>query len=216
MKIHSEVSALYTTISYIHAGPYILLNLLVTVVVSGISILIGWGLTNIMKRKNFKINLLCNLFLSAIIPLAMMLRYGITLIMVQGIILTFILLYASCSDLTNHMMDDFLWVMVILLGLCSIETVGLPSMITGMVVVFIPQIITAMFTKNSIGGADIKLSTALEFMLGWQKGLAVLIFGLLFAVIIMSIVQKLKKAKKKQPFALIPFLSVASLVIFLI
>ena len=66
------------------------------------------------------------------------------------------------------------------------------------------------------GGADIKLTTALAFLFGWQKGLAVLIAGMLLAVVSMLIVQKVKKSKKKQPFALIPFLSVAAMVIFLI
>jgi prepilin signal peptidase PulO-like enzyme (type II secretory pathway) len=61
-----------------------------------------------------------------------------------------------------------------------------------------------------------KLSTALAFLLGWQRGLAALLVGLLLAVVVMLVVQKINSKKKKQPFALIPFLSVGALLMFLI
>ncbi len=182
----------------------------------GMSVLIGWILTKVMQGKGFKCNLPVTLTLSGTLSLLTVLRFGFTLTAVQGILLGFALLYASCSDLTDHTMDDFLWVMVAMLGLCSVGTVGLPSMLIGAVMVFVPQLLSAMLCKNPIGGADIKLSTALAFLLGWQKGLAMLVVGMLIAVVGMLIVQKMNKRKKKQPFALIPFLSVAAMVIFLI
>ena len=182
----------------------------------GMSVLVGWILTKVMQGKRFKCSLPVTLVLSGTLSLLTVLRFGFTLATVQGILLGFVLLYASCSDLTDHTMDDFLWVMVAMLGLCSVGTVGLPSMLIGAVMVFVPQMLSALLCKNPIGGADIKLTTALAFLLGWQKGLAVLIVGMLLAVITMLVAQKVKKSKKKQPFALIPFLSVAAMVIFLI
>lgn len=193
-------------------GVYILL-LLATV---GLSVLVGWILTKVMQGKGIKCNLPVNLTLSGGIALLAVLRFGFTLTAVQGILLTFVLLYASCSDLTDHTMDDFLWVMVAMLGLCSVGMVGLPSMMIGAVMVFVPQLLSALLCKNPIGGADIKLTTALAFLLGWQKGLATLIVGMLIAVVSMLIIQKVKKRKRKQPFALIPFLSVAAMAVFLI
>ncbi len=193
-------------------GLYILL-LLATV---GLSVLIGWILTKVMQGKGFKCSLPVTLVISGTLSLLTVLRFGFTLTAVQGILLSFVLLYASCSDLTDHTMDDFLWVMVAMLGFCSIGTVGLPSMLIGAVMVFVPQMLSALLCKNPIGGADIKLTTALAFLLGWQKGLAVLIVGMLLAVITMFVAQKVKKSKKKQPFALIPFLSVAAMAIFLV
>ena len=90
-------------------------------------------------------------------------------------------------------------------------------MIVGAVMVFVPQILIALLPPHkALGGADLKLSTALAFLLGWQKGLAALVLGLLLAVIVMLIIQHLNKKKKKQPFALIPFLSVGALVMFVI
>ncbi len=134
----------------------------------------------------------------------------------QGILLMFVLLYASCSDLTDHTMDDFLWVMVVMLGFLSVGSVGLPSMLIGAIMIFVPQILTALLAKNPIGGADIKLATALAFLLGWQRGLIMLIAGMLIAVVFMLIMRKVKKVKKDRPFALIPFLSIAAMAVFFI
>ena len=114
-------------------------------------------------------------------------------------------------------MDDFLWIMVGILGLLSAYTVGLDSMLMGAMLVFLPQLLIALLPSHkALGGADIKLSTALAFLLGWQKGLAALLLGLSLAVVVMLIVQKVYKKKKKQPFALIPFLSIGALVLFFI
>lgn len=82
--------------------------------------------------------------------------------------------------------------------------------------VFMPQYLTALLSRKALGGADIKLSVALAFLLGWERGLAALIAGLLGAVIVMSIIQTVRKKRKKQPFALIPFLSVAAMAVFFI
>ena len=83
--------------------------------------------------------------------------------------------------------------------------------------VFVPQMLVSLIGKgNTLGGADIKLSTALAFLLGWQRGLAALMAGLLAAVIVMAIVQKLNRKKRRQPFALIPFLASAAMVVFFV
>lgn len=182
---------------------------------AGIAVLIGWMLTKNMQSKHFKTDMTWNLLLSGLFSLGLFLRFGMTIWTVQGIVLFFILLYASCSDLTTHTMDDCLWVMVGILGLLSVWNIGFPSMLTGALMVFVPQVLIALLPpQKALGGADIKMSTALAFLLGWQKGLLALILGLLIAVIMMSIVRRTQK--KKQPFALIPFLSVAALAVFVI
>ena len=165
----------------------------------GAAVTVGWIMTKVMKSKQFLVSLPVILVLSGIIALALYFRYGWSVRAAQGILLMLVLLYASCSDLTSHTMDDCLWVMVALLGLYSISTVGLPSMLTGAVMVFMPQYLTALLSRKALGGADIKLSVALAFLLGWERGLAALIAGLLGAVIVMSIIQTVRKKRKKQP-----------------
>lgn len=192
------------------------LVVLLAVALIGVSVLVGWILTNVMRKKQYKNSIAINMTLSGVMSLTLLLRYGFSMTTVQGIILMFILLYASCSDLTDHTMDDFLWVMVVILGLLSAETVGFPSMLIGAVTVFLPQIFSAVLAKNPIGGADIKLTTALAFLLGWQRGLIMLITGMLLAVVVMLIARKYEKNKKGQPFALIPFVSAATMVAFFV
>ncbi len=135
-----------------------------------------------------------------------------------GVFLACLLLYASCSDLTDHHMDDHIWVTVLALGLCSVGRFGIVSMLIGAAMVFVPQMLVSRSSGkgNTLGGADIKLSTALAFLLGWQRGLAALMAGLLVAVIVMAIVQKLNRKKRRQPFALIPFLASAATVVFFV
>ena len=195
----------------------VVVSVLLSLLFIGVSMLICLLMTHIMQKKSFQTHPPLQMILTGFFALALYLRFGCSMVAVQGMILFFILLYASCSDLTTHTMDDYLWVMVGILGLLSVCTVGLPSMIVGAAMVFVPQILIELLPPHkALGGADMKLSTALAFLLGWQKGLAALLVGLLLAVIVMLVVQKINSKKRKQPFALIPFLSVGALVMFVI
>lgn len=183
----------------------------------GGAILAGWLLTGVMRSKGFKTGLTVNLILSGAMALVLLLRFGLSAVILQGIAFFYVLLFASCSDLTSHTMDDCLWVMVLCLGLSGIDTVGLLSMLIGAAVVFLPQLLMSLIPPHqTLGGADIKLSTAIAFLLGWERGLAALLLGLLAAVITMSVVQRQGRRRKKQPFALIPFLAAAALLMFLV
>lgn len=195
----------------------VIVSVLLSLLFIGVSCLICLLMTHIMQKQDYLTYPTLQIILTGVFSLALYLRFGCSMVAVQGMIFFFILLYATCSDLTTHTMDDYLWVMVLILGLLSVSTVGLPSMLVGAVMVFVPQILIALLPPHkALGGADMKLSTALAFLLGWQKGLAALVLGLLLAVIVMLIIQHLNKKKKKQPFALIPFLSVGALLMFLI
>ena len=196
---------------------FTLWSVLFAVLFVGLSLSICLLLNRVMQSKGFKTYPVWQTALAGCFSLALYLRFGLSVSAVQGMILFLILLYASCSDLTSHTMDDFLWIMVAVLGLLSCYTVGLNAMLIGAVMVFVPQILIVLLPPHkALGGADMKLSTALAFLLGWQKGLLALVLGLLLAVVVMLIVQKVNKKKKKQPFALIPFLSAAAMIVFLI
>ena len=195
----------------------ILFAVLTAFLFSGAAMLIGFLLHRIMQGKGCKTHLAPCLAVPGLAALAGFLRFGLSVTAVQGVFLACLLLYASCSDLTDHHMDDHIWVTVLALGLCSVGRFGLVSMFIGAAMVFVPQMLVSLIGKgNTLGGADIKLSTALAFLLGWQRGLAALMAGLLVAVIVMAIVQKLNRKKRRQPFALIPFLASAAAVAFFV
>ena len=195
-----------------------IIGILALLAIVGATLLVGWVLNRMMIAKGFKTNLTVNLILSALIPIALFLRYGASLELVQGIFLMFVLMYATWSDLTSHTVDDYVPIIIFALGVASMTTVGLSSMLFGAFAVFVPQIVMALIPKcKPLGGADLKISTALAFLLGWERGIIGFVAGLLIAVIYMAIYNKVKKTdtKEEKAFALVPFLSIAAMALFM-
>lgn len=183
----------------------------------GVAILIGAISDRVMKSKGYVTSTPITLMITAAVSLILYGRFGLSVTAIQGVFLMLVLLYASCSDLTDHTVDDYVWVIVLALALMNVRTVGLTSMLIGAFFVFIPQLLMALLPPHkTLGGADIKLSTALAFLLGWQRGLAAYIIGLFLAITVMCIVNKIRKNKESNAFALVPFLSVAAMAMFMI
>ena len=133
------------------------------------------------------------------------------------------LLYGAMSDLTDHTMPDSIWIVVLALAIPSIQKHGILSMLAGAVCVMLPQLALAVIPPHhTLGGADIKLSGALAVLLGFTGGLTAFLVGLLMAVVTVTVrdfVQtRLHKRRDcpKKPFALIPFLAVGGMVMFLV
>lgn len=193
------------------------LAILSALVLIGISVLIGWVLSKVMASKGLVSKPIFNLIASGAIGLCLFLRFGISVELIQGLFLFFVLLYASMSDLTTHTVDDFVWITVFALAISSIPTIGLTSMLVGGLFVFIPQMALALIPPHkTLGGADIKLSTALAFLLGTWRGIGAYMAGLILAVVIISIYHRRKNSNTKQPFALVPFLSIGAMILFFV
>lgn len=156
-------------------------------------------------------------YLSAVVGLILLLRFGVSLTTVKGMILTLLLLYASLSDFKKREVPDCISVMILILAFVGFEPSNLLSMLAGAAVVFIPQLATTMLTPNRpIGGADIKISTALAFLLGAEKGIFALVVGMLLAVVITAISNKLNDRDQKQAFPLVPFLWIGATLAYMI
>ena len=192
------------------------LIILSAVLFVGISLLIAHTLAKVIVSQGMKCRYSVILWLTGLFSLVVFLRYGLSVTAIQGMFLLCILLYASCSDLTDHTVNDHVWVTVLALSLASITKAGVVSMVIGALCVFIPQMAMALIPPHkTLGGADIKLSTSLAFLLGAWKGIGACILGLVIAVVFISIYSKVRHRCKKKPFALVPFLSVGALVMFL-
>ena len=140
-----------------------------------------------------------------------------SLLSIKGFILFAILFYASVRDIKTRRVPDCISVMLFILSFVGIEMANIPSMLLGAIVVFVPQLAFALAKPSkAFGGADIKISTALGFMLGVEKGLFALIIGLAIAVIVMAIQTYQHEAKKGKPFPLVPFLSIGGMLAYLI
>lgn len=185
-------------------------------IVFGIFLFIAWLLCkqSMSEKKVYAPVVFC---LSTVVGLILLLLSGVTLTTVKGMILTLLLLYASLSDLRTRKVSDCVSVMLIILSFVGFEAANLPSMLLGAILVFVPQFALAVIRPSrACGGADLKISTALAFLLGAEKGIFALIVGMLLAVIIMAIHNKIKDKDQTEAFPLIPFLSVGAVLAFII
>lgn len=156
-------------------------------------------------------------YLSAAIGLILLLMFGTTIRAVKGMILTLILLYASLYDLKKHKVPNFISVMLLILAFVDFESSNLPGMLIGAAVVFIPVLAATLLNPaHPLGGADIKISTALAFLLGVEKGLFALISGLFLAVVITAISNKINRKDSSEPFAVVPYLWIGAALAYMI
>ena len=114
-------------------------------------------------------------------------------------------------------MPDWVWMGVAGTALIGLRFSNLPSMFLGALAVLAIEIPLAVWLKDrAIGGADIKLSTAGAFLLGWRRGLFALILGLALSVIVMPIIRKIRHEDNRKAFALVPFLAVGIMTAYLV
>ena len=152
-----------------------------------------------------------------VVGITYVLKFSITTFTVKALTLFLILFYASTNDILHREVPDFVSVMILILAVSDISVTSLGNMVLGFLAVFVPQIAIAMlFPKKAIGGADIKISSCSAFLLGVEKGVLALIIGLAIAVIVMTVMSKLKRRDKNEPFPLMPFLAVGILSAYLI
>ncbi len=133
--------------------------------------------------------------------------------LVKGIILLLISLYASVSDIQTHRVKDVASVMILITGFIGITVSEIPKHLFGGILIGGILFICAVASNNRIGGADVKLSAACSFLLGFQRGMAGLVIGLLSAIICNLILNRKSKIKGKA-FPLVPYLSVGFMVMY--
>lgn len=160
-----------------------------------------------MKKRGFTVYCTINYLIVIIVSTALYIFGGISIWTIKGVIMLLILLCASVQDISTHEADDSLWIMLFVLSFVNIEETLMWSMVLSGAIVFVPQIVIVILSKgNSIGGADIKLSTAAAFSLGLYKGIIGFMIGLVIAIAFQLIYNKIKKQSFNKAFALIPFI----------
>lgn len=173
-------------------------------------------LTKVWREKTESIDALCLVIAGGISGILLIL-FGLGMTALKGMILCEILMYASLSDLEKREVPDYVSVMILVLALVNFNPSDLPSMLISTAMVFVPQMVIAVTRpQRSVGGADIKISTAVAFLLGARTGLFALIVGLTLAVITILILTRTDKTRKEKGFPLVPFLAVGSMIAYMI
>ena len=152
---------------------------------------------------------------AAIYASALFWRYGIGRIFLQGLVLLFVLSYASISDIRNRTVGDFVSVEILILSLIYFPTDKILSSIIGAIIVLATQILLTLAGGLKLGGADIKITTAAAFLLGIEKGIAFYLIGFLSAMLY-GIVRSLMSPKSNDSIPMIPFFSIGILFMFLV
>ena len=115
-------------------------------IVTAVSVIIGLLLHKRMKKQWLRTNKTVALLLSAVMAIALSIRFGLSVYTFQGLFLYYLLLYASASDLTDRRVADHLSVSILALSLISVPTVGIISMLIGGAVSFAIQTGASVFS----------------------------------------------------------------------
>lgn len=153
--------------------------------------------------------------ISIILVSSLLIAFGWSIELLKGIILLQILLYASVSDIQTHEVKDFVSVLIFITGFIGVTLSDIPMMLFSGLAIGGVLLICAMVSGNRLGGADVKLSAACAFLLGFSKSIAGLVIGL-FLAIICNIYFSHKNKTKGKAFPLVPYLSIGFMAMYFI
>ena len=153
--------------------------------------------------------------ISIILVSSLLIVFGWSIELLKGIILLQILLYASVSDIQTHEVKDFISVLIFITGFIGVTLADVPMMLFSGLAIGGVLLICAMVSGNRLGGADVKLSAACAFLLGFSKSIAGLVIGL-FLAIICNIYFSHKNKTKGKAFPLVPYLSIGFMAMYFI
>lgn len=165
-------------------------------------------------EKKSKFNKIC-LAVSMGISFMFVLKFGFTFELLKATLILGVFLFSSVCDIKERKVEDFIHIMLLLIGLINVSPTVLFSRAMVFAISFALMFVIAIISNNKIGGADVKFIPACFFILGAAKGVFGLIIGLLFAVVGTLIRNKVKKSEDKT-LPLIPYLSAGFLVGYLI
>lgn len=165
-------------------------------------------------EKRSKFNKIC-IALSVCISFLFVLKFGFTFELLKATLILSVFLFASVCDIKERKVEDFIHIMLMLIGLINVSPTVLFNRAIAFAVSFALMFVIAVISNNKIGGADVKFIPTCFFILGATKGVFGLIVGLFFAVIGTLIRNKIKKSKDKT-LPLIPYLSAGFLAGYLV
>ena len=159
------------------------------------------------KKASSKYSVGISIACTVIYASALFWRYGTGNVFIQGLVLLFVLMYASISDIRSRTVGNFLSVEILILALIIL------SSLAAAIIIFILQVI--LMSWIPMGGGDVKITTAAAFLLGIEKGIIFYLIGFMLAMLY-GIGRSLIAAKTNEGIPMIPFFSIAILIMFLV
>ena len=165
-------------------------------------------------KKGEKINVIA-VTAAALVSLGMFFLFGTTVTLLKGVLLTTVFLFASFSDIQERSVPDWVSIVIALTGLISVSGSKLLWNAVAGAAAFGFFFLAAIFSKNKIGGADVKFIAACMFVCGVSEGTAGLILGLMLSVV-GTLIRNKKNRSKDKTLPMIPYLSVGFLTAYMI
>lgn len=116
--------------------------------------------------------------IAALTALSLFCFFGCAATTVKGIIFCLLLAFSSYEDIKTRECENYVHLMIVIAAFIGTDMSALPGMLLSALIIGGIMLMTAAVTKSSIGGADIKLSSACAFMLGTVQGMTGLMIGL--------------------------------------
>ena len=133
--------------------------------------------------------------------------------LIQLFCLSAVLLYASIIDIKTHTVPNRIYILLLVTALINITI----SSIEGLLITFVPLLVTGLLLPNQIGGGDIKFGALCGLILTGINGLIALITGSLLCLLLMPVVCKLiQKPLKGMEIPMIPFFSAGCIIVSII
>lgn len=145
-----------------------------------------------------------------------LLRFGLGTRAFTGLLFVSVLAFASLSDLLTHTADNCLSVITLIIGFIGNDVEVVIRRLAAGAVLLTVFIVISVISGKGLGGADIKIACSCTIVLGLSRSLLSLMIGMILGVVTMFVLHKLKKYDKKDPFALLPFISVGALTAYIV
>ncbi len=165
-------------------------------------------------EKKSKFNKIC-VAVSAVVSLLFVLKFGFTFELLKATLILAVFLFASVCDIKERKVEDYVSIMLLLIGVINVSPTVLFSRAVAFAISFALMFFVAVISNNRIGGADVKFISACIFILGAGRGVFGLITGLFFAVTGTLIRNRVRKSEDKT-LPLIPYLSAGFLIGYLL
>ncbi|MCM1365461.1 MAG: A24 family peptidase [Faecalibacterium sp.] len=165
-------------------------------------------------EKKSKFNKAC-IAVSAGISFLFILKFGFTFELLKATLILAVFLFSSVCDIKERKVEDYVPIMLLLIGLINISPTILFNRAMTFAISFALMFVIAVISNNKIGGADVKFIAANTFVLGMSRGVLGLIIGLILSVVGTAIRNKRTKTNDKT-LPLIPYLSAGYLIVYLV